>query len=78
MLVELGARIPLTGAKLEATIYDPKASERDHAVEMASYGADIVRDANKPSASLCRETELDRLLSSPSSLDPFVDQDIIR
>jgi len=77
MLIELGVRIPLTGVKLDATMYDPKASERDHAVEMSSYGADIVRDANKPSASLCRETALDHLLRSPSALDPFLEHDTI-
>lgn len=71
MIVELGIRVPLTNLEVEMITYDPEARERDHASAMEVQGADIVRDAGKPSASLYRETAFDRLLSSPSTLDEF-------
>lgn len=77
MIIELGVRVPLTDLKLEAMLYDPEAQKRDHAVAMGHQGQDVVRDANKPSASLRREGALDHLLNTPSPLDDLLKDDSI-
>jgi hypothetical protein len=75
MIVELGVRVPLTNIEAGVMTYDPSGPSRDHAAAASAEGADLVRDAGKPSASLYRESPLDELLSRPSSLDKLLGDD---
>jgi hypothetical protein len=72
MFYKLSVNVPVVEIGVSAMSFDPRAPERDHAATMASEGADIVRDANKPSTSLHRASALDHLLSTPSQLDELL------
>ena len=79
MFYQLDVRVPLTDAWLEVTTYDRHRCEADSAMQMAHGAGDVVRDANKPSASLYQapayQGGLDRLLGTPSALEQMLAQD---
>jgi hypothetical protein len=77
MFYKLGVNLPIVGVGVSVMSWDPKAPERDHATTMGSEGADLVRDAGKPSASLYRAGALDRLLETPSPLDDLLGNDTL-
>lgn len=77
MFYKLGVNLPIVGVGVAVMSYDARAPERDHATTMGAEGADVVRDAGKPSASLHRAGALDRLLAEPSTLDDLLERDTL-